>query len=204
MGYDFHITRRANWSDEGNDITSEEWLSLVARDPELHLQTKNGPYFVTWDGPSSLKSPWLNWSKGLITTKNPDDALIDKMVAIARRLKAKVQGDDGEIYRSSKDAHKPAMSLAKFFIRYKLPVIIMWLKKPFTKPITPAPPFKVGDHIFDSTGAIVVVKAIDRRAAHGYGTVTVLNDQGNKSTRLLFAHGLSVSDPREKWKKRNP
>lgn len=200
MGYDFHITRRTNWSDEGKDISAEEWLFLVANDPELHLQTKNGPCFVTWDGPSSLNNPWLIWSKGQITTKNPDDVLIDKMVVIARKLKAKVQGDDGELYRSSKDAHKPTMSLAKFVIRYKLPILIMWLKKPFTKPITPAPSFQVGDRVHDSDGTIVTVKAIDRRDAHGYGTARTKNSNGVESTRLLFAHGLSITDPRIKYK----
>jgi hypothetical protein len=204
MGYDLHITRRNNWAEEGNDITSEEWLSLVANDPELHFQTKNGPYFVTWDGDSRPKPSWMNWSKGQIITKNPDDALIDKMMVIAQKLKAKVQGDEGELYRSSKDAHKPTMSLAKFLIRYKLPVLIMWLKKPFAKPITPAPQFKVGDRVFDTDGEIVVIKSIDRRASHGYGTVTFINSRGFKSTRLLFAHGLLISDPREKINKPNP
>lgn len=106
MGYDLHITRRLHWYEEGNDITSEEWLSLIARDSELQLQPENGPFFIIWNGQSSLESPWLNWSNGQIYTKNPDDALIDKMVIIAHKLGAKVQGDDGEIYNSHLDAHR--------------------------------------------------------------------------------------------------
>jgi hypothetical protein len=40
----------------------------------------------------------LDWFKGNIYSKSPDDAIIDKMVAIAKELGATVQGDDGEIY----------------------------------------------------------------------------------------------------------
>ena len=106
MGYDLHITRRANWSDEGNDITADEWLELVNNDSELQLKTENGPYFAVWSGKSTLREPWLDWSRGQIQTKNPDDALIDKMVSIANKLHAVVQGDDGEVYKSHVDAHR--------------------------------------------------------------------------------------------------
>lgn len=51
-----------------------------------------------WSGPSIYPDPWLDWSEGNIHSKNPDDRLIDKMVEVAKRLNAKVQGDDGEIY----------------------------------------------------------------------------------------------------------
>ncbi len=107
MGYDFHITRREDWSEEGDDITAEEWLSCVERDPELRLLGANGPYFAIWSGQCELDEPWLNWSYGQIYTKNPDEALIDKMVAIARNFGASVQGDDGEIYQSGAQAFRP-------------------------------------------------------------------------------------------------
>jgi hypothetical protein len=122
MGYDLHITRRVNWFEGGNDISSEEWLEIVRNDPELKLNPANGPCFVLWNGKSTLQEPWLDWTNGQIQTKNPDDALIDKMVAIARKLGAKVQGDEGEIYKSSRDAHKTpkrgkvALSQLKFII----------------------------------------------------------------------------------------
>jgi hypothetical protein len=106
MGYDLHITRRANWYDEGNDITTDEWFEFVKNDSELQLKTENGPYFAEWSGKSALQEPWLDWSHGQIQTKNPDDALIDKMVSIANKLHAVVQGDDGEIYQSHTDAHR--------------------------------------------------------------------------------------------------
>lgn len=41
MGYDeLHITRRKEWSEAGHDITAEEWLAYIDKDPSFHsLQT---------------------------------------------------------------------------------------------------------------------------------------------------------------------
>ena len=39
MGYDLHITRKADWCDEGNDISLEEWYAVVAAaDPKCALR----------------------------------------------------------------------------------------------------------------------------------------------------------------------
>ena len=99
MGYDLHITRAEVWSqNEGKEITSEEWLALIQSDVELELAGYNGDYFALWSGKSEYEDPWLDWSSGNIYTKNPDGPIIVKMLEIAKRLNAKVQGDDGEIY----------------------------------------------------------------------------------------------------------
>lgn len=99
MGYDVHITRAQHWSEnDGHWITTEEWLDVVRNDPELSLDGNNGPYFANWNSQSTLDDPWLDWFDGNIYTKNPDDSVVDKMIAIARRLGARVQGDDGEVY----------------------------------------------------------------------------------------------------------
>jgi hypothetical protein len=99
MGYDLHITRAEFWSqNEGKEITADEWLKLVKKDPELKLAGYNGPYFALWNGPSQYPDPWLDWFSGNIFTKNPDDPIIEKMARIANQLGAKVQGDDGEAY----------------------------------------------------------------------------------------------------------
>ncbi len=37
MGYDVHITRKAEWSDDESAITLGEWLSVVDADPEMRL-----------------------------------------------------------------------------------------------------------------------------------------------------------------------
>jgi hypothetical protein len=52
----------------------------------------NGKYFAVW------KEDWLDWGRGEIFTKNPRRKLVEKMIQIASRLNAKVQGDEGEVY----------------------------------------------------------------------------------------------------------
>jgi hypothetical protein len=100
MGYELHITRAPKWyyENEGHWISAEEWLEYVERDPELRLAGYNGKYFALWSGKSEYPDPWLDWCQGNIDSKSPDDAIIDKMVAVAKELGAKVQGDDGEVY----------------------------------------------------------------------------------------------------------
>lgn len=103
MGYDVHITRKKSWIDEeGPVITAEEWLQYVATDPQLRLDPASKRHAVTLDIKSEYAEPWLEWFEGNIDTKNPDDAIRTKMVQIAAALGAKVQGDDGEIYRSGR------------------------------------------------------------------------------------------------------
>jgi hypothetical protein len=102
MGYDLHITRKANWSDEDGPLIGEdEWLRFIESDPELSLDPETqcsfgeeDVLFAAWKGETGA----LGWFNGEITTKNPDRALILKMVKIAEVLGAKVQGDDGEEY----------------------------------------------------------------------------------------------------------
>ncbi|MEY4875175.1 MAG: hypothetical protein RL708_324 [Bacteroidota bacterium] len=41
---------------------------------------------------------WFSYEEGLITVKNPDNEIVNKMLSIAKVLHAKVQGDDLEYY----------------------------------------------------------------------------------------------------------
>lgn len=107
MGYDFHITRRDDWIDQGDEITAAEWLAYVERDPELQLLPEQGPCFTLWHGECGYDEPWFDWHNGQIYTKNPDKAIVDKMVAMARAFGAKVQGDDGEVYESGAQMDQP-------------------------------------------------------------------------------------------------
>jgi hypothetical protein len=99
MGYDLHITR-AKWHymNEGAWIAADEWLAYVERDPELRLAGFNGEYFTLWSGGRKDPEPWFDWFDGNVYTKNPSEPVIDKMIAIAKALGGKVQGDEGEIY----------------------------------------------------------------------------------------------------------
>ncbi len=102
MGYDLHITRKTFWADDnGPVITAEEWLAYVATDSQLRLDTSSKRHRVTLAIQSRYPDSWLEWFEGDIYTKNPDEPILAKMLEIAAALKARVQGDDGEIYRSA-------------------------------------------------------------------------------------------------------
>jgi hypothetical protein len=101
VGYDVHISRRDHWSDEdGPAITLDEWQRVIADDPELSPDPddSNGSTAL-WRGASEHAEPWLAWDEGNVKTKNPDEALLRKALELAARLEARVQGDDGELYR---------------------------------------------------------------------------------------------------------
>jgi hypothetical protein len=106
MGYDFHITRREQWFDKGDDIALDEFVRHVRGDTEFHYPGENGDDYADWRSPKTGYESWLCWSNGQIDTKNPEPEFIDKMVAVARELHAKVQGDDGEVYFSAAEIQK--------------------------------------------------------------------------------------------------
>lgn len=188
MGYDLHITRRKRWPDKGNDISADEWLAYVRHDQELRLQPENGPYFAEWISASQLDGPWLDWSNGEIYTKNPDAALIDKMVAIARQFGGTVQGDDGEIYDGgSRTPRQPPLSLGER--------LVGWFARLRPRPplkIEHEPlPFGVGDRVRDRWGNEHTVIQIDARAEHGLGVIRTRRDDGTELGHVMIAHGLT-------------
>jgi hypothetical protein len=98
MAYQLHVTRASDWMQSGElPITAAEWLRLIRTDSELVQDSRQGPYFVRWSGAAG-RDCWLEWADGRINTKYPNGALLKKLVAIAERLGAKVQGDGGEVY----------------------------------------------------------------------------------------------------------
>src|SRR5262245_30079321 len=104
MGYDLHVTRADLWAEnEGREISRQEWLSLVAADPEPTPEPVNGDEYARWAGRCRYAKPWFHWWRGNISTKNPDRAIVIKMLELASRLGARVQGDDGEFYSSPEE-----------------------------------------------------------------------------------------------------
>lgn len=115
MGYDLHITRKSDWPLRGNDITLDEWLAVVAADPEMRLDgfaeasladgqvlRTEDPGLAVWTahprhGLDGFKA-WMCLSGGNIDTKNPDEEVRRKLWRLAQALNARVQGDDGEFY----------------------------------------------------------------------------------------------------------
>lgn len=192
MGYDLHITRAKSWSENaGHKISSDEWLAYVADDPELSISGQNGPYFAAWSGKSEYPDPWLDWFDGNIYSKNPDEALIDKMVQIARQLHARVQGDDGELYTSGRErpvVPRPSLwERAGAFLQRLRPT-------PRTQPLEAA--FKVGDRVTDVFHREATVVRIDRTGA--MGKVTIRYDDGREASFALIASGLNPFERRER------
>jgi hypothetical protein len=118
MGYDLHITRKENWSDDDDsaEISLQEWQSYVQSDGEMEMEstaagmTRNDEVvefesegLAFWRNYSRHgidgNKAWFLFHNGEIVVKNPDVEIRNKMIAIATSLKAKVQGDEGEIYR---------------------------------------------------------------------------------------------------------
>jgi hypothetical protein len=53
MGYDFHITRRDFWADEGDNITFAEFTDYVCLDCEFRYPGQSGDDCADWCGPES-------------------------------------------------------------------------------------------------------------------------------------------------------
>ena len=122
MGYDIRITRQENWFDDNakNRISLEEWKDFLSGDPEMRIdnsaeaKTKSNEIiraeseglsvWTKYSGNGLDRNfAWFDYNKGNIVCKNADEEIITKMLDIANRLNAKVQGDDGELYEQSEN-----------------------------------------------------------------------------------------------------
>jgi hypothetical protein len=106
VGYDLHITRRKDWLDEGDDISFDEFVAYLRRDPEFTYPGQLGDDSADWRSPRTGYDSWLCWDEGQVYTKNPEPEFIDKMVVVAKTLGAKIQGDEGEVYLSATEILK--------------------------------------------------------------------------------------------------
>jgi hypothetical protein len=99
MGYDVHITRADDWTNNQNrEISTAEWKSVIEADPELAFDPNFGENSVVWSSETAAPDAWLDWSEGNIYTTDPDRATVEKMLEIASRLDARVQGDEGKVF----------------------------------------------------------------------------------------------------------
>lgn len=117
LGYDVHITRKDAWYDEdGPRITPQEWADVVAADPELRmdgfaeaplfdsdtLRTESAGIAVWTAHPGTTDGQaWIVLDdEGNVVVKNPDEAFRRNMWQIAETLRARVVGEDDEVYGS--------------------------------------------------------------------------------------------------------
>lgn len=110
MGYDLHITHADDWTQSRvHPISETDWLAVVASDPELEMSTtdfyerKVGGtieriYDTYWTVPNGERTAVFWLADGRITVKYRDRIALKKIVKIARKLGARLLGDDGEEY----------------------------------------------------------------------------------------------------------
>ena len=111
MGYELHITKKANWAYGGPDISGADWMGYLASDPELRLSNPvavtlsdgstynhQNPFLAKWHGHSSGSSVLFDYRDQQIIVRNPDPETIAKMQQVSKKLGARVQGDNGEFY----------------------------------------------------------------------------------------------------------
>jgi hypothetical protein len=198
VGYDLHITRKANLSDEdGLSIGEAEWRHVIENDPDLSLDQEtectmtNGAYvFAAWKGQAGL----LGWYNGEVSATYPDAPLIQKMVQIAESLGAIVQGDDGEVYREDgSSSHLEPNMLAP-----RAPGLLVRLAQWFRHRRVArdlqrtAPSFRVGQRVSNPWGVVGIVIAVDRIAMDGLGSVTVRQADGHEVHLSHVASGLQI------------
>jgi hypothetical protein len=198
MGYELHITRREFHADEdGPEISAQEWLRLIESDDELEPVLENGPYFARFLGDCEYGRGmgWFDWSEGCISTKNPDENILAKMLQLAETLDAQVQGDDGEIYTTpdlDSGFAQPAESAPKtgFFKKF-----FGVFRSASGKTVVQVEiPFRQGDRVRDLFGNKGVVIGIDLSAEHGLGKISVQFDDGRVVSMAGAAHGLEKVD----------
>ena len=104
MSYHVYITRAEFWAEnEGAKITVDEWLERIISDPDLTRDERNGPGFAVLSESRDRTQAWLDWYDGNVYANYPNRTLQRKMLQIADRLNANVQGDDGERYETIDD-----------------------------------------------------------------------------------------------------
>lgn len=104
MSEDVYVTRAAHHFDGAQDPISEgDWRAIIESDPDLWSPDTAVPNFARWGGASSLDRPWIDWSRGNLFTRNPDDFFLRKLIELAAALGARVQGGDGSDYRLDDD-----------------------------------------------------------------------------------------------------
>lgn len=99
MGYEIHITRAEDWAKSPErPISLEEWRQYVTDDPELIFAGGvNPPNFAVFKDEPPYGA-WLDWICCEVYSKAPSSRMLLKMLEVAKKLGAKVQGDDQEVY----------------------------------------------------------------------------------------------------------
>jgi len=210
MGYDVHVTRAEHWSEsDATPIAREEWLAVVASDPELRLDdAAEAPLgdgsvlrheaagLAVWTAYSGHgrggNMAWLDYRDGEIVAKNPDAEILGKLSEIAARLGARVQGDDGELYPSGEAAAQSEAPRPGIGSRVFRRVRYLFRR---AQPLEPVEVVVQVGRRYRYLGRTCTVMAIDPKAEHGLGALTVQFDDGGKLTFALVGDAQSTLEP---------
>ncbi len=200
MGYDLHITRKANWSDPaGSAIAEAEWQKLIEADPELTLDTEtkvamaDGKYvFAAWKGRAWRATGYYG---GEITATNPKKPLIVKMVGIAKSLNAQVQGDDGEIYREDGTAFEsgnPRSQTGPGLIGQ----IKAWFqhRRVINKVQAEGAKFRVGQRVKNPWKQIGTIVSVNPKGNQGLGSFRVRFENGKEDESAFIGSVYEIVD----------
>ncbi|GGU36378.1 hypothetical protein [Nocardioides albus] len=114
MAYGLHLFRGDDWSDP-EPFSIEEWDEFIAATSDVRgtgfVETTSptgeairmvDPGLAEWTGHSHHPIILL-FRNNRMTVTNPDDETIAWLVSIARPLRARIQGDEGEFYSNDGD-----------------------------------------------------------------------------------------------------
>jgi len=100
MGYDLYFTRADHWPDSVMyPISLQEWVAVADEEPRLTKHQRDGHHPVyELAAPDDEGSNWtLGWRDGMVTIWKAHEASAE-LAAIARKLGARLVGDDSEEY----------------------------------------------------------------------------------------------------------
>ena len=103
MGIYVFITRRAEPAGENAvPITSAEWLTVASgetdfREPTAAEMEWSGPFMRVWVG-YPAHAVHFDWVDDQVEVKNPNEQIIVRMKALAKKLNATVFSETGEVY----------------------------------------------------------------------------------------------------------
>jgi hypothetical protein len=116
-------------TDEGPDITEQEWRELLAgefslRPPlpeEIEVGVPGGVAATDVALPSQDGTvTWVSWAHGQLEVKNASQSAIARMALIADKLSARVVSETGEVF-DGQGAHAGFEPWSEFYVPEKKP-----------------------------------------------------------------------------------
>jgi hypothetical protein len=182
LGYNLYLVKVGeDWGDDQNHFSQAEWDAICA-----NHDVKAWAYF---DGVH-------------VTVKNPTDDQVRTLVAVGRAHGWRVQGDDGEFYSDNgQPVRDDSLGLPPAARERWLARFLYWLRSRFRSrsksAVLPAPClFKVGDKVRTSFRSGGIVTELDPSRNGGLGSIEVTFPDGVVLGFGLFAHDLSLEEPK--------